>query len=160
MQNDIDSLFQVRPAGYDDIKDIMEITKGAFTRYRDITGISRVDALTETYDDIKHDIDTKLVLLAMLDREACGCVRLEINPDNSAYLTRFAVKVTKQNNGIGKSIMNIVDGIALKRGIKRIYLHTDSKMASLIRFYYGRGFYIDSTDKSRGYVRALLVKDY
>ncbi len=160
MQNDIDSLFQVRPAGYDDINDIMEITKGAFTRYRDITGISRVDALTETYDDIKHDIDTKLVLLAMSGREACGCVRLEINPDNSAYLTRFAVKVTKQNNGIGKSIMNIVDGIALKRGIKRIYLHTDSKMASLIRFYYGRGFYIDSTDKSRGYVRALLVKDY
>ena len=70
------------------------------------------------------------------------------------------MKTNNQNNGIGKSIMNLVDKIMVKRGVKRISLHTGSKVTSLIRFYYGRGFYIDSTDKSKGYVRALLVKDY
>ena len=56
--------------------------------------------------------------------------------------------------------MNLVDKIMVKKGVTQIQLHTGSKITSLIRFYYGRGFYIDSTDKSRGYVRALLIKEY
>ena len=48
----------------------------------------------------------------------------------------------------------------IKKGVKEIALDTGSKITSLVRFYYGRGFYIDSTDKSRGYVRAHLVKEY
>ena len=72
----------------------------------------------------------------------------------------FGVSITSQNNGIGKSVMNLVDKIMIKKGVKQICLHTGSKVTSLIRFYYGRGFYIDSTDKSKGYIRALLIKDY
>lgn len=45
-------------------------------------------------------------------------------------------------------------------GISKLYLHTASKLVSLIKFYYGRGFYIDSTTKDRGYIRALLCKEY
>lgn len=160
MLADYESLFQVRLANYSDIDDIMRITKEAFTKYRELAGIDHVDALYETREDIRRDIDTKVVLLALSDGEAVGSVRVEILPDHSAYLTRFAVKVTSQNNGIGKSIMNLVDRIMVKKGVKRISLHTGSQITSLIRFYYGRGFYIDSTDKSQGYVRALLIKDY
>ena len=36
----------------------------------------------------------------------------------------------------------------------------DNLRSNLIRFYYGRGYYIDSTTKDRGYIRALLCKDY
>ncbi|MBQ3038510.1 MAG: GNAT family N-acetyltransferase, partial [Clostridia bacterium] len=79
---------------------------------------------------------------------------------NTAYFSRFGVKVTSQNNGIGKSIMNLVDRIMIKKGVKKLSLHTGAKVSSLIRFYYGRGFYIDSTDKSKGYIRALLIKEY
>lgn len=160
MPGDYESLFQVRLANYDDIDDILNITKEAFTKYRELVGTEHVDALSETYDDVKRDIDTKVVLLALSDGEAVGSVRVEIKPDNTAYLTRFAVKVTSQNNGIGKSIMNLVDRIMIKKGVTQISLHTGSQITSLIRFYYGRGFYIDSTDKKRGYIRALLVKDY
>lgn len=154
------SLFQVRIANYDDIDDILAITKEAFVKYGEMIGTKHVDALDETYEDVKHDIDTKVVLLALSDGEAVGSVRVEILPDNSAYLTRFAVKVNNQNNGIGKSIMNLVDKIMIKKGVSKIYLHTGSKVTSLIRFYYGRGFYIESTDTSRGYIRAKLVKNY
>ncbi|MDP4272362.1 MAG: GNAT family N-acetyltransferase, partial [Bacteroidota bacterium] len=48
----------------------------------------------------------------------------------------------------------------LARGIKRLSLHTASKYHDLVRFYYGRGFYVDSTSRDRGYVRALMVKEY
>ena len=154
------SLFEVRIATYDDIPDILKITKEAFVKYIELAGIESTPAISETYEDVKKDIDNKIVLIALSDGIPVGSVRVEIFDDNTAYLSRFGVKVTSQNNGIGKSIMNLVDRIMLKKGVKKICLHNGSKVTSLIRFYYGRGFYIDSTDKSKGYVRALLIKDY
>ena len=38
-------------------------------------------------------------------------------------------------------------------------LHTASKATSLVRFYFNSGFYIVSTTKDKGYIRALLIKD-
>ena len=160
MDTDFLSLFQVRLANYDDIPAIMNITREAFVKYQQMSGVEKLAALEESYNDVKHDIDTKVVLIALSDGEPVGSVRVEVFPDKTAYLSRFAVKVTSQNNGIGKSIMNLVDRIMMKKSVTQMKLHTGAKITSLIRFYYGRGFYIDSTDKSRGYVRALLVKEY
>ena len=160
MDEELQSLFQVRMATYDDIPAIMSITREGFMKYQEMTGVKHLAALEETYDDVKKDIDTKVVLIAFSDGDPVGSVRIEVFPDKTAYLSRFAVKVTSQNNGIGKSIMNLADRIMIKKGVTEMRLHTDSKATPLIRFYYGRGFYIDSTDKSRGYTRALLVKEY
>ena len=157
---DYSSLFEVRLATYDDIPSILDITHEAFVKYAELAGLNHIAALDETYEDVKKDIDTKIVLIAFSDNVPVGSVRVEIFDDNTAYLSRFGVKVTSQNNGIGKSIMNLVDRIMVKKGVKEIALDTGSKITSLVRFYYGRGFYIDSTDKSRGYVRAHLVKEY
>ncbi len=157
---DYESLFQIRLANYDDIPAIMDMTREAFLRYKEISGVEELDALKETYSDVKQDINTKIVLVALDDGQYVGSVRVEILSDNTAYLTRFGVRTSNQNNGIGKSIMNLVDKIMIKKGVKRIYLHTGSKIKDLIRFYYGRGFYIESTDTQRGYVRAKLVKEY
>ncbi|MBP3361879.1 MAG: GNAT family N-acetyltransferase [Clostridia bacterium] len=154
------SLFEVRLANENDIDSIIEITREAFKSYIKLAGIPTAAALTETPDDIKRDLRDKIVLIALSDGTPVGCVRVEILDDNTAYLSRFAVKTTSQNNGIGKSIMNLVDKIMIEKNVKEICLHTGSKITSLVRFYYGRGFYIDSTDKSRGYVRALLKKEY
>ena len=158
---EFNNLFQVRVATEDDISDIMLITREAFIKYRELAGIENTAALDETFEDIKKDVQTKTVLIAFSDGAPVGSVRLEIDAQNkTAYLSRFGVKLTSQNNGIGKSIMNIVDKIMIDQGVKKLSLHTASKITSLVRFYYGRGFYIDSTDKTRGYIRALLVKDY
>ena len=157
---ELQSYFQVRLATEEDITAIMEITKEAFTKYVELAGLRSVSALTETYEDVKRDLETKLVLIAVQDDIPVGSVRLEIRDDHTAYLSRFGVRTTNQNSGIGKSIMHLADRLMLKHGVKQIHLHTCSTVFSLIRFYYGRGFYIDSTDKSRGYVRALLIKDY
>lgn len=158
---EFNTLFQVRLASMEDIPDIMSITREAFIKYRELAGVENTPALDETYEDIEKDINKKIVLIAFSNGDPVGSVRLEIDKENkTAYLSRFGVKITSQNNGIGKSIMNIVDRIMKEEGVKKISLHTASKITSLVRFYYGRGFYIDSTDKSKGYIRALLVKDY
>lgn len=157
---DYQSLFEVRMATYDDIDDVLNITNEAFLKYAELAGVETTPALQETREDVKRDIDTKIVLIAFSDGVPVGSVRVEIFDDNTAYFSRFGVKLTSQNNGIGKSIMNLVDRIMKKKGVKKLSLHTAAKVSSLIRFYYGRGFYIDSTDKTKGYIRALLVKEY
>ncbi len=56
--------------------------------------------------------------------------------------------------------MNEVDNYMQKLGVYKIYLHTASRMLSLVRFYYGKGYYIESTNQNKGYIRALLCKEY
>ncbi len=153
--------FEVRAATYGDIDAIEKITHEAFQKYAQMVGNDKIQALSETKEDIKRDIDTKLVLVAFMDGVPVGSVRVEVDMEQkTAYLSRFGVKVSSQNNGVGKSLMNLVDIKMREMGVQRIMLHTGAKVGSLVRFYYGRGFYVDSTTKDRGYIRALLCKDY
>ena len=140
MESDYQSLFQVRLANYDDIPAIMNITREAFVKYQQMSGVEKLAALEESYNDVKKDIDTKVVLLALSDGEPVGSVRVEVFPDKTAYLSRFAVKVTSQNNGIGKSIMNLVDKIMVKKGVTQIQLHTGSRLHRLFVFITAEDF--------------------
>jgi len=157
---DFDSGLYIRQATHDDIPKIHEVTSIAFKLYVANANIESISALDETYEDIAKDIDNKWVLVAYNGNELVGSLRLEIMDNNTAYLSRFAVSPESQNLGIGKSMMHVVDNIMQKCHIKQLKLHTASKITGLIRFYYGRGFYIDSTTKDKGYIRAFLCKDY
>jgi N-acetylglutamate synthase-like GNAT family acetyltransferase len=151
----------VRKAVEGDIPKILEITREAFKMYAEGAGITgRIAALEETYKNVKRDIETKQVFVALLDDLIVGSVRVEILSDKTAYLSRFGVGAAYQSNGIGKVLMEAVDDAMKKFGITNLYLHTASRMLSLVRFYYGKGFYIESTTRDRGYIRALLCKEY
>ena len=153
--------FEVKLATEDDIPAIIKITKDAFLKYCEMAGLSYdIEALNETYEDVKHDIETKQVFVTFIDDEPVGAVRIELQPNNEAYLSRFAVASNHRNNGIGKILMNVVDKVMRQHNIKTLRLHTGSHVTSLIRFYYGRGFYIASVENSRGYPRAELIKEY
>ena len=57
------SIFEVRHAQESDIESIMEITREGFSKYSEMTGVTSLDALKETYDDVRRDIETKSCLL-------------------------------------------------------------------------------------------------
>lgn len=153
--------FIIRKAVSEDAEAIQDIMHEAFKKYMADTGlIGSMEALEESIDDIVSDIETKEVFIAIIDGVAVGTIRVQMLPEDKAYISRFGVRLDYHNIGIGKSLMNLVDKVLKARGIKRVSLHTASKYKDLIRFYYGRGFYIDSTTRDRGYIRALLVKDY
>ena len=150
--------FEVKAAAEEDIPAIHKITHDAFLKYCENAGLDyNIEALTETYDDIRNDIKTKNVFVVRIDDEPVGAVRIEILPNNEAYLSRFAVAST---SGIGKILMRVVDKVMKQNNVKVLRLHTCSKVTALIRFYYGRGFYISDVDYSRGYPRAELIKEY
>ena len=153
--------FVVRKALKGDIPDILRITKEAFQVYKESAGIEYgIPALYDTYENVEQDIERKLFLVVTLEDVVVGSVRVEINNDGTAYLSRFAVEVSEQKNGVGAILIEAVDEFMKELGVEKLYLHTASKVLLLIRFYYGKGFYIDSTTKDRGYIRALLCKEY
>jgi N-acetylglutamate synthase-like GNAT family acetyltransferase len=153
--------FIVRKAVEEDIPQIKEVSKEAFRMYAEAAGIATiVGELNESSENLKIELEKKLFFVAEVDGIIVGSVRVEVNSDNTAYLSRFGVRGEFQNNGIGKILMNAVDNTMEELGITNLYLHTASRMFSLVRFYYGRGFYIESTTKDTGYIRALLCKEY
>ena len=157
----MENIFIVRKAIVTDAQYIHEITKQVFKSYQEQVGISgTIAALTETIDDIIKDIETKEVFTALYNGKVIGSVRIEVLSDGSAYLSRFGVDSKFKSKGVGKILINAVDKGMEELNVTTLSLHTASKMLSLVRFYYGRGFYIESTTKDRGYIRALLCKEY
>jgi len=151
----------IRKAETADAPAIREIMQVAFGKYMEVVGLTGpLEALQETIDDIVEAIKTQEVFVAILENIIVGTLRIKLLPDNTAYLSRFGVRPDYHNIGIGKSLMDAADKFLTARGIKSVSLHTASKYNELIRFYYSRGFYVDSTSKDRGYVRALMIKEY
>ena len=153
--------FIIRKAVKEDAADIRSIMLHAFDSYKTAAKItSPLDAMEESIDKIESDIVNKDVFIALMDDVPVGTVRVTPIDAETALLTRLGVVPRSQNIGIGKSLVNLVDKVALAKKYKKVHLYTSTKNSALIRFYYSRGFYIDSTDKGRGYIRALLIKEY
>lgn len=156
----INNGFEIRNASADDAEQIKKITLEAFEKYREMANTDYpLAALHETDEDILNDIKNNLVLVAYINGKVVGSVRVSVDGE-SAYLSRFGVSPDYQNLGIGKALMNLVDINMKVLGVKQIKLHTGAKIKPLIIFYYGRGFYVESTNNDRGYIRALMCKDY
>ena len=144
----------------EDAEAIKMVMQDAFSKYKQDAGISGLPgALTETLDEIMEDIRSSYVYLAFVDGEPVGSIRIHLESDEYAYIKRFGVRNGYQNIGVGKSFMNLADKLLRTKGIKKAGLHTASKYTALMRFYYGCGFYVQSTSEDRGYLRAFLVKD-
>lgn len=150
--------FIIRRAVKKDAADIQKVLHESFRVYMNDTGLKgTMEALEETIDDVVQDIIDKDVFIALIDDIPVGTIRVDCLNDH-AYISRFGVRPDYHNIGIGKSLMNLVDKLIETKKISKVSLHTASNYMALVRFYYGRGFYIDSVSKERGYPRALLVK--
>lgn len=157
----MENILVVRRAIPEDAEAIMKITREVFKEYKEQAGIKgSLEALNETVDDVIKDIETKYVFVAIYENKVIGSVRIQVFDDGTAYLSRFGVQAEHQSKGVGKILMSTVDKLMEDLNIKKLCLHTASRMFSLVRFYYGQGFFIESTSKDKGYIRALLCKEY
>ncbi|MFZ5974087.1 MAG: GNAT family N-acetyltransferase [Bacillota bacterium] len=148
----------IREAAPADAGIVFDITQEAFKKYASAIESPQVAALKETKEDILRDMAKKTVLIAYLDGEPAGSVRFQVF-DGFAYISRFGVKLMAQGCGVGRALIKEVEKRCRALGLKAILLHSSSRLFSLVRFYYGQGFFIYSTTTDRGYVRALLVKE-
>ena len=167
--------FIIRKAVKSDAGAIHAILKDSFARYIEESGIPLpLGSLLEDIETIEGDIEAADVFVAIMDGVPVGTVRVNTHPETPTFfgaaagenagapalLSKLGVATGYHNIGIGKSLMNVVDKVIAERGVKTLLLYTAAKNAGIMRFYYGRGFYVDSTAKDRGYIRALMRKDY
>lgn len=152
--------FIIRKAEKNDAINIQKIMKNAFSKYIKFSNIKNLDVINETIEDIENEILHNHVFIALIDNIPVGTVRVKINKDQTAELSRFGVNTEYHNIGIGKALINLVDKLLISKNVKKVFLYTASKYKDLVRFYYGRGFYVYSTSTERGYIRALMVKEY
>jgi ribosomal protein S18 acetylase RimI-like enzyme len=151
----------IKHATIDDIPAIHRITMEAFERYALNLGLpNQVHALKDTYETIKADLEKKIVLVAWVGDEAVGTIRCEaLPPGNVGYISRFGVLPDASNMGVGRALLKAMEKEAVERGLTLLTLHTASKMAPLVQFYYKMGYYIHSTTTDRGYIRAYFCKE-
>ena len=149
----------VRLATENDCQDVYKITKAAFKEYSKRACPQAANAaLSETKENVSDDIKNKFVFLAELDGKPIGSLRIAFEGE-TAYLSRFGVLNGYRSSGCGNLLISEAIKLLESNGIKRIYLYTASKASTLMRYYYGRGFYVESVDNSKGYIRVKMIKE-
>jgi len=150
----------IKRAEATDAQKVLEITRKSFAVYRDsIPADVSLAALIETVGDVEKDISENYVYVAETSKKTEGSIRFTLLTPDIAYIYRFGVNPASNNTGIGSGLLaRAIEEIATL-GAKIVALHTNSKYYKLARYYYGRGFYVHSTDTSKGYIRAFFVKE-
>ena len=151
----------IRKANKADAPHILAVLRDSFRQYIEKSDIPLpLEDMLDDIGSIERDIETIDVFIAFSDGIPVGTVRVAARAGEPAMLTKLGVVTAYNNIGIGKLLMNLVDKAVVERGARSVILYTAAKNAAIMRFYYGRGFYVESTSTERGYIRALMRKDY
>ena len=153
-------MLQIRKATPSDTKQILRITQDAFKLYRDALHTDTpVRALKETEQDVLNDIHNHSVFVAEEGGIILGAIRYCLLSGSLAYIYRFAVDPAVSHTGIGSDLLAHVITECENSGVTAIALHTNAKYYGLARYYYGKEFFVHSTETGKGYIRALFVKE-
>ncbi len=148
----------IKNAVANDALSIHSVLKISFEDYYTMLGITPI-AMSETIEDIISDINNKNVFIARASNTlTVGTIRFHMI-DEICYISRFGVLPNWQSAGTGDMLMKKVCKKAEQLGAKALMLHSASKLLTQVRYYYGQGFFIHSTDDSKGYIRALFIKE-
>jgi ribosomal protein S18 acetylase RimI-like enzyme len=119
---------------------IHEITRTAFEEYR-----GKVDpppsAMGETLEEVEASFATDEIILAFLDGEPAGSIRLSFKDDH-IYCSRVAVHPTKQRHGVAGAMLTHIAEIAKAGGYPEVRLATREVMESNLRLYERNGFQV------------------
>lgn len=156
----MDKQLLIERASIEDAENISSLIRRSFTLYQEALGGNiPVAALTESAADVVRDIAKNIVYVARLNGKVVGSIRCEFLSKDLGYIYRFGVDPDINNNGVGSGLLEMIMSDCKNSGIKAIALHTNSKYYKLARYYYGKGFYVHSTDSGKGYIRALFIND-
>ncbi len=133
-------MIEVRRATREELPIVHEITRAAFEEYRG-TVDPPPNALDETLEEVEASYNATEIVLALLDGEPAGSIRLTFKDDH-IYCTRVAVHPSKQRKGVAGAMLTHIADIAKARGYREVRLATREVMESNLRLYERNGFQI------------------
>jgi GNAT superfamily N-acetyltransferase len=103
-------------------------------------------------------------LVAWLDDEAVGCGAVRRLDDTTAEIKRMYVDPSVRNRGIGRALVEALEGEARLVGLTMIVLETGTRLASAIKLYEAMGYaqiplfgeYLSSPDTSLCFGKSLV----
>ncbi len=152
---------RVERANPEDAVGIRLVIRAAMAKYVRDSGIpGQVDALGEDLVDLLRYISEDSVFVARVGRNIVGTVRISMEEDAHAYLSRFAVLPGNQSQGVGSLLFEAAERFMGEQGVRSVRLHTALTNPALVRFYENRGFRLAASSDERGYPRGLLIKEF
>ncbi len=89
--------------------------------------------------DLFHKSDNFLCLKVVVDKKIVGGIILSIVLDEAEIYDIF-VREKFQREGIGSKLLNYVEGLLLKMGIRKLFLEVRASNHKAINFYKKNGF--------------------
>jgi ribosomal protein S18 acetylase RimI-like enzyme len=152
--------YRVRQAVPADAPEILALITRAMALYVKNSGItSPLESQQESLDDHIRHIQGDHVLVVEQESHIVGTVRLILEPDGSAYFSRFAVQPQRQRGGVGRLLYQASEDWLREQGVRAILLHTALSNQPLVDFYKARGFRLIEENSARGYPRGTFQKD-
>jgi len=127
----------IREAKAEDLPEIIKIQKIAFKVQADRYDAYDIPPMVETEADIDLTSDKLVVLVAEVNGDIAGSVRVGYG-DKDAEIKRLSVKEEFQKRGIGSRLMAAAEGYC--NSLDRIWLFTGGQSFKTINLYKKLGF--------------------
>lgn len=129
---------EIRPAIPEEASALAAVYRGAYAENERL-GFP-ASAGSATAEGVAEWIRERTVLVAAVDGEPVGAVRLEETDPDRAKVSRFAVREDLQGDGIGSALLDRAEAAARERGCETVWLTTPPEHPHLPDFYRDRGY--------------------
>ena len=106
-------------------------------------------ALNETLDDVAARFQAGPVLIAQADGELVGSLYCALK-DGGLYLTRMAVKPSRQKQGIGRALLKAAEAEARSLGVQKLTLRVRLNLPDNRAYFECAGFRVTGQGQDPG----------
>ena len=136
---------KIRAVKLDDAPAILSLQKEVFQDVAEIYSHCSIPPMTETIEELEHEIREKAFLKALIDGELAGSVRA-YKESGTCYLEKLIVRPSLQGKGIGTKLMQAIEKHYAGR-VQRYQLSTVHKSKENICLYEHLGYNTYKTEK-------------
>ncbi len=146
---------KISRADINDLHKILELQKLAFIQEARLYDNFNIQPLTQTFEEIGTEFETKVFLKVETDSAIVGSVRANVN-ENDCWVNKLMVHPDFQGRGIGRALLLEVERYFPH--IKRFRLATGARSKNNIRLYEKAGYNIVKYDTFHDGVEAVFLE--
>ena len=147
----------IRKAKFSELSRITAITKWA---YRALNKNATLITKPHEPKELNEQFQKKefFVLVCLVNGKIIGAIRYFFDENNNLYFFKLAVLKTYRDLGAGTLLIKAVEGAAIKKGSKKIFLDC-AKEKGLEDYYKRFGFKIYKTEKKHNHTAIYMSKN-